>query len=78
MAKKRLNKIKIVLVAKNKKVKWLAQELGMNYTTVTNYCRNSSQPSLATLYKIAEILKVEVSDLVYKLSEIEQNESGEI
>ena len=72
MANKRLNKIKLVLVAKDKRANWLAKELDVNYNTVTNLCSNSTQPSLATLYKIAETLDVDVADLLFSRKEIEK------
>lgn len=70
MANKRLNKIKLVLVAKDKRANWLAKELGVNYNTVTNWCSNATQPSLATLYRIAEVLNVDVAELLFTRNEL--------
>lgn len=55
-----LNRLKIVLFEKNRTSKWLATQLGVNPSTVSKWCTNSSQPDLNCLLKIA--------DLVYVLS----------
>jgi putative transcriptional regulator len=70
MVDKRLNKIKLVLVTKDKRANWLAKELGVNYNTVTNWCSNTTQPSLSTLYRIAEVLNVGVADLLFSRNEL--------
>jgi putative transcriptional regulator len=53
-------------VAKKHGVKqtWLAEKLNKSYNMVNAYCRNRRQPSLDVLYKIAEILNVDVKDLI--------------
>ena len=59
-----LNRIKVVLVEKQKTGKWLAEQLGKSTCTVSKWCSNSIQPDLATLNKIAELLTVDVRDLI--------------
>lgn len=59
-----LNRIKVVLVEKNKTGKWLADELGKSACTISKWCQNSIQPDLNTLDKIAKILNVDVKDLL--------------
>lgn len=59
-----LNRIKVVLVQKGKTGKWLAQQLGKSPVTISNWCRNSFQPDLETLDKIAKILQVDVKELL--------------
>ena len=59
-----LNQIKIVLVKKKRTGKWLAEQLDRDPATVSKWCTNSCQPSLETLVKIAEILDLELNDLV--------------
>lgn len=61
---RQINRLKIVLVEQNKTGKWLAEELGKNEATVSRWCTNESQPSLETLVKIADVLKVDVKDLL--------------
>lgn len=59
-----LNRIKVILVEKQKTGKWLAEQLGKSTCTVSKWCSNSTQPDLATLNKIAELLNVDVRDLI--------------
>lgn len=46
--------------------KWLASELGINPSTVSKWCTNSSQPDIALLVKIAKLLDVELDELLNK------------
>lgn len=64
MQSKYLNRIKVVLVEQKKTAKWLAEEIGKDPSTVSKWCTNTSQPSLDTLRKIADVLSVKLSDLV--------------
>lgn len=59
-----MNRIKEVLIQKGIKQKWLAQQLGKSYNMVNSYAQNRRQPSIASLYKIAEILSVDVKELL--------------
>lgn len=59
-----INRIKVVLVDKNKTNKWLAEQLGKDPATVSKWCTNTSQPGIETLIEIARILDVEVGDLL--------------
>ena len=59
-----LNRIKVLLVEKQKTGKWLAEQLGKSTCTVSKWCSNSIQPDLATLNKIAELLNVDVRDFI--------------
>ena len=61
-----INRLKIVLVEKKKTGKWLAEQLGKNPSTVSKWCANVSQPDLSTLVKVAELLKVDVQELINK------------
>lgn len=60
----RINRIKVVLAEKEVTGKWLAEHLGKDCSTVSKWCTNSSQPSIETLLQIAELLKVDVKDLL--------------
>ena len=59
-----LNRIKVVLVERNKTGKWLADELGKSPCTVSKWCLNSIQPDLNTLDKISKLLDVDIKDLL--------------
>ena len=61
-----INRLKIVLVEKKKTGKWLAEQLGKNPSTVSKWCSNVSQPDLATFVKVAELLGVDVQELIKK------------
>ena len=61
---KRINRLKIVLVEKEKTRKWLAEQLGKDCSTVSKWCTNSSQPSIETLLQIAQLLHVDIKQLL--------------
>jgi putative transcriptional regulator len=53
-----LNRIKVVLAEKQKTNKWLAEQINKGEVTISKWCTNRTQPSLETLYEIANVLKV--------------------
>ena len=59
-----LNQHKIVLAKKKRTNKWLAEQLGVNQTTVSKWCTNTTQPDLQTLKRITELLEVNIQDLI--------------
>ena len=59
-----LNRLKIVLVEKDKTGKWLSEQLGKSTCTVSKWCKNTTQPDLKTLNRIAKLLDVDVKDLL--------------
>ena len=59
-----LNQLKLVLVKKKKTNKWFAEQLNVILTTVSKWCTNTSQPDLATLKRISELLDVNVSEII--------------
>ncbi len=58
------NKIKVVLVDKKKTNKWLAEQMGCSPTTVSKWCTNACQPPMETFVKIAELLEVNITELL--------------
>jgi len=60
------NRIKAILAEKGMTNKHLASLLSIHEQSVSRWATNSRQPDLATLYKIAEILNVDVCDLLNK------------
>lgn len=58
------NKIKVVLVDKKRTNKWLAERIGCSPTTVSKWCTNVCQPPMETFIKIAELLKVDINELL--------------
>lgn len=65
-----MNWIKEVLKDKGISQTWLAKQTGKSYTTINEYARNVRQPSLEDLYKIAEILNVEVKELLIERTDL--------
>ena len=61
---KDINRIKVMLVEKKRSNKWLAEQLGKDPATVSKWCTNTSQPTIETLLKIAELLEVNYTELV--------------
>ena len=61
---KDLNRLKVVLAEKKRTNKWLAEQLGKNYSTISKWCTNTSQPDLQTLDRIAQLLDMDVKDLL--------------
>lgn len=59
-----LNRIKIVLVEKKRTGKWLAEQLGKSATTVSKWRSNAAQPDIYTFNQIANLLGVDVKDLL--------------
>jgi len=71
-----VNRIKLVLVEKKRTSKWLSEQLGVNPSTVSKWCTNTSQPDLACLLKIADLLEVDIKELLvreYKQYLLSQN-----
>lgn len=64
MSRKAINRIKVVLVEKNLSSKWLAEQLGKNEATISRWCTNDVQPTLNTLVSIADLLNVQITDLI--------------
>lgn len=60
----KLNRIKAVLVEQDKSQKWLAEQLSKSFSTTNAYCCNRQQPNLDTLYRIAQLLSVELKELI--------------
>lgn len=61
---KNLNRIKVVLAEKNLQNKWLAEQIGRDQATVSKWVTNTAQPNLETLIKIAQVLRVDIGELV--------------
>ena len=59
-----INRIKVVLVEKQRTNKWLAEQLGKSENTISKWCSNKVQPSLDSLLQIANVLDVEIRSLI--------------
>ena len=59
-----MNRLKVVLAETKRTNRWLAEQLGKDEATVSKWCTNTSQPSLETLFLIADCLGVQVQNLI--------------
>ena len=59
-----VNRIKIVLFEKNRTSKWLSEQMGVTPSTVSKWCTNDCQPTMETYLRIANLLDVELTELV--------------
>ncbi|MDA3882013.1 MAG: helix-turn-helix transcriptional regulator [Bacteroidales bacterium] len=59
-----MNRIKDILELKGIKQTWLSEKLGKSYNMINSYVKNRRQPSIEDLYRIAEILDVDVKELL--------------
>jgi len=53
-----------VLEEKGIKQTWLADKLGKSYNMVNGYVQNRQQPRLEILFEIANILEIDVKELL--------------
>ena len=60
----KINRLKVVLVEKEKTSKWLADSLGKDPATISKWCTNTTQPNIETFLEIAKLLKVDIKDLL--------------
>ena len=58
------NRLKVVLAEQNKSGKWLALQLGKTENTISRWVRNINQPTVEQLFDIAQILNVDVKELL--------------
>lgn len=66
MAQKKHNRIKAVIAESDKSSLWLAEELGVNKTTVSKWCTNEIQPRIDMLSRIAAALDVDIRELLVR------------
>ena len=61
-----INRIKVVLAEKKHTNKWLAEQMGVKPSTVSKWCTNSSQPDVASLLRISDLLEVDIKELIVR------------
>ena len=64
MSREQVNRLKIVLAEEQKSNKWLAEQLGKDQATISQWVTNASQPDLKNLLRIAKALTVDVARLL--------------
>lgn len=60
----KINRLKIVLAENAKTNKWLAEKLGKSDVTVSRWVTNEVQPSLETMARIAQVLGIDIKELL--------------
>lgn len=60
-----INRIKVALAERRRKNKWLAEQIGKDESTISQWCTNARQPSLENLVKIANVLEIDIRNLLY-------------
>lgn len=73
--KTNLNRIKAVLKEQGRTQTWLADRLGLAFTTVNGWCNNRGQPYLTDLVRTAEFLEVAPADLIVDGSKKEKGQT---
>ncbi len=61
-----INRIKLVLIEKKRTSKWLSEQMGVNPSIVSKWCTNTSQPDITSLLKIADLLEVDIKELIVR------------
>lgn len=67
---KAMNRIKEVLKEKRIKQTWLSEQLGKSYNMINGYVQNRKQPRLEVLYEIANILQIDIKELLKTNEEV--------
>ena len=66
-----MNKIKEVLESQGRTQKWVSENLGVSRNTVSLWVKGKD-PSVKKLYQIAELLDVEVSELLVERKDVKE------
>jgi transcriptional regulator with XRE-family HTH domain len=64
-----INRIKVALAETRRKNKWLAEKLEKDESTISQWCTNARQPSLENLLNIANVLDIDIRDLLNSTKE---------
>ena len=56
--------MRVFLVEKEISYRWLAEQMGVTDMTVSRWKTNKVQPSMAQFVEIAQLLKVDIKDLI--------------
>ena len=59
-----MNRIKAVLAERQRTNRWLATQMGKSENTISRWCSNKSQPSIIQLQEIANLLDVDIRQLL--------------
>lgn len=59
-----MNRIKVMFVGKHKISRWLAEQMGKSENTISRWCSNKSQLSIALLQEISKCLDADIRTLI--------------
>ena len=59
-----MNRIKAVLAERQRTNRWLSTQMGKSENTISRWCSNKSQPSIIQLQEIANLLDVDIRQLL--------------
>ena len=59
-----MNRIKAVLAERQRTNRWLATQMGKSENTISRWCSNKSRPSIIQLQEIANLLDVDIRQLL--------------
>lgn len=58
------NRLKVVLAERRQTNKWLAAQPGVDQTTVSKWCTNSSQSDIFTFSRICRLLNISMEEMI--------------
>lgn len=58
------NRLRVVFAEKGLSNHWLAQQLGITDMSVSIWCTNKNQPSMAQFINISKVLKINIESLL--------------
>ena len=59
-----LNRLKAVIKSQGRSELWVAQQIGISKTSLSNYCAFIREPTLDILFRISSVLDVPVTELI--------------
>ena len=57
------NKIKMLIVSKGYKQRWVAEQVGVSNTTISLWATNKAQPNASSLIKLMSVLECTPEDI---------------
>ena len=60
------NRVRIILAEQEMSTKELAGLVGVSHATVARWASNTQQPSLKNIYKMSEVLKLDICDFLVR------------
>ena len=64
-----INRIKVALAETRRKNKWLAEQIGKDESTIVQWVTNARKPSLENLLRIANVLDIDIRELLNSTKE---------